>query len=78
VSQLQSVSLFVAIRSRLVAVRLGLVAIGSLELQLVRQVAIGSAAKLQPQGLCIYYTKCTIAIYIYEHYLYVGWDKTSF
>jgi hypothetical protein len=29
------------------------------ELQLVCQVAIGSAAKLQPQGLCIYYTECT-------------------
>jgi hypothetical protein len=39
------------------------------ELQLVRQVAIGSAAKLQPQGLCIYYIECTwvhfsIALYI--------------
>jgi hypothetical protein len=42
VSQLQSVSLFVAIGSRLVAARLGLVAIGLRELQLVRQVAIGS------------------------------------
>jgi hypothetical protein len=29
------------------------------ELQLVCQVAIGSAAKLQPQGLCICYTECT-------------------
>jgi hypothetical protein len=26
---------------------------------LVREVAIGSAAKLQPQGLCICYTECT-------------------
>jgi hypothetical protein len=41
------------------------------ELQLVCQVAIGSAAKLQPQGLCICYTECTWVhfsiIYIYIH-----------
>jgi hypothetical protein len=42
------------------------------ELQLVRQVAIGLATKLQPQGLCICYTECTwvhfsvcVCIYIY-------------
>jgi hypothetical protein len=39
------------------------VAIGS------RRVAIGSAAKLQPQGPCICYTECTgyilVSLYIY-------------
>jgi hypothetical protein len=45
------------------------------ELQLVCQVAIGSAAKLQPQGLCICYTECTwvhfsITLYIYI-YIYI-------
>jgi hypothetical protein len=42
------------------------------ELQLVRQVAIGLAAKLQLQGLCICYTKYTwvhfsITLYIDTH-----------
>jgi hypothetical protein len=65
VSQLQTVSLFVAIRSRLVAVGWVWLQLVHVELQLVRRVAIGSAAKLQPQGLCIYYTECTWVHFIY-------------
>jgi hypothetical protein len=54
----------------LVRVELQLVRV---ELQLVCQVAIGSTAKLQPQGLCICYTECTwvhfsITLYTHTHY----------
>jgi hypothetical protein len=71
VSQLQSVSLFVAFAPSCSSagfscnwfawscnwsVKLQLVRV---ELQLICQVAISSAAKLQPQILCICYTECT-------------------
>jgi hypothetical protein len=69
----------ISVVSQLQSVRVGLqlVRVG---LQLVRQVAIGSAVKLQPQGLCICYTECTwvhfsITLYIYT-YIYPGYGIT--